>query len=375
MRTYLDHNATAPLRPEASAAMAEAMATGGNPSSVHADGRAARRLIEDARADIAALTNAAADDVIFTSGGTEAANLALNSHPQDTIVVSAVEHSCVLQAVPDAPRVAVDGNGVIDLDDLDARLAAIDGPSLVACMAANNETGVLQPVADVVAVARRHDARVFVDAVQAAGRIAVDFAAWDVDYLSLSAHKIGGPAGVGALVVRPGAPVHPLVRGGGQQGGRRGGTENRIGIAGFGAAARAVMDQGAVTSAFRDRIEAGLLRIAPDAVIFAHGAPRLSNTTCFAVPGLSGETALIALDLDGIAASSGAACSSGKVAPSPVLQAMDVDADLIGGAVRLSTGWSTTDADVERFIAAFEPLCGRLRAGARNESPALAATG
>jgi cysteine desulfurase len=223
MRSYLDHNATSPLRPEAQQAMTHAMAATGNPSSVHADGRAARRLVEDAREIVAALAGAPADAVIFTSGGTEAANLALNGWSPGCVLVSAVEHACVLQAVPDAPRVAVDADGVIDLADLESRLAAVadaaDAPALVACMAANNETGVVQPVDDVIRLARRFGARVFVDAVQAAGRIAVD--AWDADYLALSAHKIGGPAGVGALIVKPGAPLTPLVRGGGQQGGRR----------------------------------------------------------------------------------------------------------------------------------------------------------
>jgi len=368
MRTYLDHNATSSLRSTAREAMMAAMAGTGNPSSVHADGRAARRILENARESIAQLVNAAADSIVFTSGGTEAATLALSGWGGDQIIVSPTEHACVLEAASDAHTVDVDSDGVVDVESLRRVLATVKGPSLVACMAANNETGVIQPVKEIIEIAHEYGARVLVDAVQIAGKLPILFDEWGVDYLTLSAHKLGGPAGVGALIVRDGVPLGRAVKGGGQEKGRRGGSENIVGIAGFGAAVKDRIELMASPSPaldFQERLENGIERIAPDAVIFCKGRDRLANTTCFAVPGITSETALIAFDLEGISISSGSACSSGKVAASHVLEAMGVDGALSRSALRVSTGWTTTVDDIDRFLTVFKTLNARLRPDAQ----------
>ncbi|MHC8510018.1 MAG: cysteine desulfurase family protein [Rhodospirillales bacterium] len=360
MTVYLDHNATTPLRAEAREAALRALDVGGNPSSVHAAGRAARKIIEDARETVAALLGARADEVVFTSGGTEAANLALAGRDAAAVIVSAVEHPCVLEAAPGAARAPVDADGVIDLGALEALLVDAPAETLVCVMAANNETGAVQPIADVIELAKAHGARVFVDAVQAAGRLDINFAAMGADYMSVSSHKLGGPAGAGALLVRDGAPVSRLVRGGGQERGLRAGTENLAGIAGFAAACAAVQTAPRAGPELRDALEQSLRAVAPDVVIFAEGRERLNNTTCFASPGVAGETALIALDLEGVCVSYGAACSSGKTAPSHVLRAMGAADDLAPCALRVSTGWTTTMADIEAFLSAFETVYARL---------------
>lgn len=344
--TYLDHNATSPIRPVALDAVVEALQAGGNPSSVHRPGRAARARLDRARRQVAALVGALPGEVVFTSGGTEANNLALRGRSR--VLVSAIEHESVLKAVADAERIPVDGNGLIDLAALERMLA--DGPALVSVMLANNETGVIQPIAEVVRLARAAGALVHCDAVQAAGKVPVDLHGLGVDYLSVSAHKLGGPGGVGALVVRDGAPLATDRVGGGQESYRRAGTENVAGIAGFGAAAEASHD-GLDVSALRDRIEASM-----PGKVYGASAPRLPNTTCISMPGVKAETQVMALDLAGVAVSAGSACSSGKVARSAVLTAMGVDPAEAETAIRISCGWNTVFEDIERLIAAWQGL-------------------
>jgi cysteine desulfurase len=381
---YLDHNATSPLRPESLSAMTHALTVSGNPSSVHANGRAARAIVEDAREKVAALAGARAGQVIFTSGATESCNLALFGAAEGSlggeesritrVFVSAIEHKAVLATAERLAerfpwiRVAtlpVTADGVIDLEALRVALREGKGRALVAVMAANNETGAIQPIADVSKLAREAGALLLVDAVPAAGKIALDFAL--CDYMVLSAHKIGGPQGVGALLVADGVPLAAQLVGGGQQKGLRAGTENLSGIAGFGAAAHALADgegERARIAHLRDHFEAALKQAAPEAVVF--GPPgngdRLCSTSCFAIPGLTAETALIGLDLDGVAMSSGSTCSSGKVTVSHVLAAMGVDENLAACALRCSFGWSSDMKDVTAAIGSLNKLRERIRA-------------
>lgn len=373
-RIYLDWNATAPLRPEARAAMAEAWDVAGNPSSVHAEGRAARRLVEDARAIVAGATGSHARNVVFTSGGTEANALALTpglrrsgSEPVQSLVVSAVEHPSVLAGGSfdgaDIVKAPVDPEGVVDLERLQGLLNG-GPPTLVSVMLANNETGAIQPIPEIAEVVHEAGGVLHVDAVQALSRISCDMNDLSADILSISAHKVGGPKGVGALVVRDDiAGLEPLIRGGGQEKGRRAGTENVIGILGFGAALHAAMERNETESSrirrLRERLEAGLMADA-GTVIFSREAPRLPNTTLAAVPGMKAETAVIGFDLEGIAVSSGSACSSGKVQPSHVLAAMGVPLELARGAIRISLGWNTSESDVDFFLQAWRKLAGTL---------------
>lgn len=367
---YLDHNATSPLRPAAFDAMVEALKIGGNPSSVHRAGRRARAAVELARRQVAALVGAAPAEVVFTSGGTEANALALGGSGRRRTIVSAIEHDSVGRAAVGAEIVSVNGNGVVDLGALERLLAASTEPALVSVMAANNETGVVQPVAEVVRLARAAGALVHCDAVQAAGKFRVDLHGLGVDYLSLAAHKFGGPTGVGALVVRSGAPLVADRRGGGQEGNRRAGTENVAGIAGFGAAA-VEAGNGMSVDGLRDRLEAALLEIAPQARVFGAAAARLGNTTCISMPGVKAETQVMALDLAGVCISAGAACSSGKVQRSAVLAAMEVAPAEAETAVRISSGWNTVAGDIECLIAAWRDLY--IRAGRSDMSRAHAA--
>ena len=362
--TYLDWNATTPLRPEAAAAMSEVLARCGNPSSVHRWGRAARQAIEQARFTVAALLDTPAAGVDFVSGGTEANHLALLGSGRDRVLVSAVEHDSVLRAAPEAERISVDCDGVVVLDTLDRLVAADPRPALVSVMLANNETGVVQPVAAIGAIARTHGALFHCDAVQAAGKITLDARTIGADFVTLSAHKLGGPPGIGALVVTGELELTPLLHGGGQERGRRAGTENLVGIAGFAAAAVAAMEEIAVydrVRALRDALESGLAAIAPDAVVLGAAAPRLPNTAAIAMPGVAAETQVIALDLDGVMVSAGAACSSGKVGPSHVLEAMGVGPDLVGSTIRVSLGWDSSEADVAHFLRAWTRLYRRCR--------------
>ncbi len=389
-RIYLDWNATAPLRPVARAAMVAALDHVGNPSSVHAEGRAARHLVETAREQVAALVGAQARNVIFTSGGTEANALALTPSlerpggraPLRRLLVSAIEHPSVSSGGRFArdlvEEIAVTPDGIVDLPALERRLAALGSGSdvLVSIMHANNETGVVQPVAAAAEVVHAAGALLHVDAVQTAGRILCDISAMGADLVTISGHKLGGPQGTGALVKGSEAlhVVDPLIKGGGQERGSRAGTENVAGIAGFGAAAgEARTELGAEAArigALRERLEAGLRAIRADTAIFGMGAERLPNTALFAVPGQRAETALIALDLDGIAVSSGSACSSGKVAPSHVLAAMGVAPELAAGAIRVSLGRETRETEVKDFLIAWTKLVSRL---SRGEKSGLAA--
>jgi cysteine desulfurase len=371
-RAYLDHNATSPVRPEVSAAVARALELPGNPSSVHREGRQARAALEAAREAVAGLVGSAPARVVFTSGGTEAANAVLSGAlrrqglPAPTrLLIGATEHPCVSaghrfgsDAVETIP---VDGTGRIDLGALGARLDALRGETvLISVHAANNETGVVQPLDAIVALARAHGrALVHSDAVQAIGKIAVDCDRSGLDALTLSGHKFAAPKGVGALVLAPGISLEAaFLRGGGQEQRLRCGTENLPGLVGMGEAARiaaaGLADEAARLELLRDGLEAGVLARAPDAVVFGRGAPRLPNTLCFAVPGLDAATALIALDLAGVAVSSGSACASGKVARSPVLAAMGVSPALAAGALRVSLGWNTLESDGVRFLDAFD---------------------
>jgi len=377
-RVYLDWNATTPLRPEARGAMAAAWDLQGNPSSVHAEGRQARRLVEEARARVAGAIGALPRSVIFTSGGTEANALALTPRlrraasglPVKRLLVSAIEHASVLAGgrfpVEAIGTIGVARSGLVDLDDLRATLAG-GPPALVSVMLANNETGAVQPVAEVAEIVHSAGGLLHVDAIQAFGKISFDINVMNVDLVTLSAHKVGGPKGVGAVILAEGVlGLEPLLRGGGQELGRRAGTENIAGIVGFGAAAKAAM--GALAGdairleSLRNRLESGL-RQTRDVIVFSDDVSRLPNTTLFTVPGLKAETAVIGFDLAGIAVSSGSACSSGKVQPSHVLEAMGFGPELAKGAVRLSLGWSTSDADIDRSLEAWRKLAGTLLRG------------
>lgn len=387
-RIYLDHNATSPLRPEARAAMLAAMEQAGNPSSVHQEGRAARRVVETARAQVATLVGATSDAVIFTSGGTEANNLMLSAG-WDVIITSTTEHDAILAPARIMAEtrgtqllfLPVDATGVVRIEVLDRLLEAL-GPTpgrvLISVHAANNETGVLQPLDQMVArvsayratlPSAEHSVLLHSDAVQVAGRAALDFNASGLDTMTVSAHKMGGPKGVGALVVRPAR--QPLAvsgaRGGGQERRQRGGTENVVGIAGFGAAAEAArtdLTDVARVEARRARLESGLVAASHgnnQIEVIGATAPRLANTTSVVRPGHTSETQIIALDLAGIAVSAGAACSSGKVVQSPVLTAMGRDDATAGAALRISQGWSTTDDDIDGFLTTWARLVGTER--------------
>jgi cysteine desulfurase len=363
--TYLDWNATAPLRPEAAAAMSAALARCGNPSSVHRWGRAGRQMVERAREAVAALLGEVdPSNVVFVSGGTEANHLALLGAGRQRVLVSAVEHDSVRHALPGSETIPVDCDGVVALDGLDRLLAADPRPALVSVMFANNETGVIQPVAKIAAIARKYRALFHCDAVQAAGKFALDAGEIGADLFTLSAHKLGGPPGVGALVVTGGLDLAPLFHGGGQERGRRAGTENLPGIAGFAAAATASAEGIAIYNrvrALRDELEASIAAVASDAVVFGSAAPRLPNTSAIAMPSVPAEIQVIALDLDGVMVSAGAACSSGKVGPSHVLAAMGVGSDLAGSTIRVSLGWSSSEADIAHFLRAWTALYRRRR--------------
>jgi cysteine desulfurase len=379
-RAYFDWNATAPLRQEARAAMVTSLGLTGNASSVHAEGRAVRRLVELAREQVAGLAGAEAKNVTFTSGATEANMLALTpaieiggrKEPRDRLFISAIEHPSVrsggrfsADAVEELP---VTGEGVVDLHALRSAIARAERP-LISVMLANNETGVIQPISDIAAIVHAANGVLHVDAVQGPGRIACRIGELGADLMSLSAHKLGGPQGAGALVSR--GDIHigePLIKGGGQERGLRAGTENVAAIAGFGAAVAVAANQAdaARMAGSRDRLEAGIKAILPEALIFGESAPRLPNTTLFAVPGMKAETAIIAFDLNGIAVSSGSACSSGKVQASHVLAAMGVKSSLAQGAVRVSLGWSTSERDIENLLNALTKVVSSLRKGHMN---------
>jgi cysteine desulfurase len=380
---YLDHNATSPLRASARLAVEAALAACGNASSVHGAGRAARARIEEARMSVAGLAGATSSSVVLTSGGSESNALALRgaiagaAQQEDRIArlfVSTIEHESVranasnlAEAVPGLKltEIPVTEQGMIDLSALRLNLIQGKGRVLVSIMAANNETGVVQDIPAIAKLIRSEGgegALFHIDAVQAAGRTQLSFDAWGADYMTLSAHKLGGPQGAGALLVRDGAPLAAQIAGGGQEMRRRSGTENVAAIAGFGAVAAELADfSDGVRSVrlLRDRFETELAQMAPELIIFGAAAERLSNTSNFAIPGLAAETALIALDLDGVAVSSGSACSSGKVKPSHVLAAMGVDEALARCGIRVSFGWTNSDSDVDAAIDSLRRLIAR----------------
>lgn len=359
-RTYLDYNATAPLRPAAREAVLNALDAFGNASSVHAEGRGARSVIERARKEVAALVSTDARNVAFTSGATEALNWALSA-PWKKVLLSAVEHPAVIapgeRSSARTVFIPVDANGLVDLERFAELLrdqvgedSEQDG-ALVAVQLANNETGVVQPIAEIARLVHGYGAKLLVDAVQAAGRVNIDVAALGSDYLVLSSHKMGGPTGAGALVLGSAADneLKPLIVGGGQERNKRAGTESVAALAGFGAAAIAAQDDLSRVNDFaalRDELEARLTAATPALAVIARSAPRLCNTSLVALEGASSETTVIALDLNGVAASAGSACSSGKTARSPVLAAMGVSPDMAKCAVRFSLGWATDQKDI-----------------------------
>ena len=366
MSIYLDHNATAPLRAEARAAMQAAFDCVGNPSSVHAEGRKARAMIEAARSQIVDLMGGCAGRICFTSGGTEANALGVlggaRSNGVGRLIISAIEHDAVRGAADQSglpvEGLRVDETGLADLDHLKALLEA--GPkALVALMAVNNETGVIQPVSDAATLVREAGGLLHVDAVQAAGRIPLGEIGMMADFVALSAHKIGGPKGAGALHIAKARDVAPLLTGGGQELGDRAGTENLPGIAGFGAAAQAALkdldDQDRI-AALRDRLEDQLT----DATVMGKAAPRVANTTALLMRGAKAETQVMAFDLEGICVSAGSACSSGKVGPSHVMAAMGLGDEDAQSVVRVSLGPQTSGAEIETFCAAWRAIHGRL---------------
>jgi cysteine desulfurase len=359
MRVYLDHNATSPLRPQIKAAMLAAMDVHGNASSIHNEGRKARKLMDDARETLAFKLGCLPQMLTFTASGTEANNMALRGVGAEHIVISAIEHPSVLAAAKASGKAVniapVDEYGRVKTAELQALLGKPN--TLVSIMLANNETGVVQDVAEIVSVTQQAGALLHVDAVQAFGKRPVNFGILGVDMVTIAAHKVGGPVGVGALIVRDGLVIEPLLAGGGQELRRRAGTENLPAIAGFAAVAEAPeLD----TYSLTDQLEAELT----DCVIFSDGRERLCNTTCFALAGMHAETLLMNLDLAGFAVSSGSACSSGKVGKSHVLEAMGVPAELARGAIRISSGWNTTEQDISRFIDALTKLKSRRSARA-----------
>ncbi len=351
MRVYLDHNATSPLRPAVKAAMLRAMDIHGNPSSVHGEGRRARKIMDDAREVLAFKLGCLPQMMTFTSSGTEANNMALRGVDAEHILVSMIEHPSVLSAAKVSGKtveyIPVDEEGRVKLDVLRKMLGRPN--TLVSVMLANNETGVVQNIAGIVDATRQAGALLHVDAVQAFGKRTVNFGLIGADMLTVAAHKVGGPVGVGALIVRDGLIIEPLLAGGGQELRRRAGTENIPAIAGFAAAAG---EPDVDTFHLTEQLEAQL----GDAIIFSAQSERLSNTTCFAIPGIKAETLLMNLDLEGIAVSSGSACSSGKVGKSHVLEAMGKAPEIAGAAIRVSSGWNTTDHDISRLIAALDKL-------------------
>lgn len=367
---YLDHNAASPLRPEARAALLAALDRHGNPSSVHAHGRALRDIIETGRQRVARLAGADTRQVVFTGSATEAITQAIvggaKAFSSDAIAPTAGEHAAVIKAAEATGlplwTIGLDGQGRIDLDQLAEILRRADEESvtlLVAVHWVNNETGIVQPIDRINAMIGPTRHTLFIDAVQACGKLPLDFAASAPDMMAISGHKIGAPAGIGALLVKGHADIVRLIPGGGQEQGRRGGTESAALISAFGAAAEASSYDSAAMSALTQRVETGLKAMAPDVVIFCEEAERIGNVVNFAVPGLGNAIAMMGLDLMGLSVSSGSACSSGKVGPSHVLAAMGVDKALSDGALRVSFGWNSTGEDADAFLAGFETLLAR----------------
>ncbi|MDE0800586.1 MAG: cysteine desulfurase family protein [Rhodospirillaceae bacterium] len=361
-RIYLDYNATAPVLPGVASAVISALELKGNASSVHAEGRAKRSTIEKARDSVSRLTGSLSSSVTFTSGGTEANTTIvqglLKSGFISSVLCSSVEHPSVLEHVSVDSRVAVSANGALDLHALEHAIKDHTDPFLFCLMLANNETGVIQPVKEAAAIVHDHGGLLFCDAVQGPGKIHLDFNSLGADFYSISAHKIGGPQGVGCVVSNSNIDLSPVLIGGGQERMRRSGTENVSGIAGFGAAADLVvqMDDFRPIANLRDKLEEALIQVRPDAVVFGQEVSRIPNTTNVAIPGLSSERQVIKLDLSGFSVSAGSACSSGKVSASHVLLAMGVPTELAGSAIRISIGAKTSCDDLRAFVDAWADL-------------------
>ncbi len=360
---YMDYNATAPIKDAVIKVMVDAMAHVGNASSVHASGRNARKIIEEARVKVAALINARPRDVVFTSGGTEANNTILKGAGVASLIVSKIEHDSVLAAAlsQDIPvyYINVDESGVICLENLRELLKIAPQPALISVMLVNNEIGTIEPISDCSSLAAEYGAKVHCDGVQAFGKIEINFPALGVDYLTLSAHKMGGPQGIGAIILKPSAPLKATLQGGGQELGRRSGTENVTAIAGFGVAAiEAFGDIAGIDTirTLRDRLEVGIRKIGNDIIIVADKTDRIANTSCIILPNISGETQVMHFDLAGISLSSGSACSSGKVKSSHVLSALGLEDRLANSSIRVSIGRMTTSADVDKFLNVYAGL-------------------
>lgn len=367
-QVYLDYNATAPLRAQARDAITACLAETGNPSSVHRFGRLARQRLEAARRVVAQAIAARPEEVVFTSGGTEANQMALYGSGAASLLTGATEHESILQPAERSGlpfrRIPVDADGRLDLDALRRTVPAMPSPVLLSIMLANNEVGTLQPVAEAAAIVHDAGGLLHCDAIQALTKVPVDVRLLQADLISLSSHKIGGPQGVGALYLTDQVPLRPLIQGGGQERGRRAGTENVAGIAGFAAALEAADSVWAArVKALRDRLERRLL--AMGACVQGGAVERLPNTTAVTMPGMAAETQVMAFDLAGFAVSAGAACSSGKVAPSHVLRAMGLTDDIAGQTIRVSLGWDTTEEEVERFVIAWERIYTRAAARQR----------
>ena len=356
---YFDHNATTPVRAEVAEAVAGALALTGNASSVHTAGRQARQSVEQAREHIAELVGVSPAQIVFTGSGTEANNLVLRGTDCTHVLASEVEHYSVLAAADNIELLPVDGDGVIDVAVLKSRLEDLDGPALVSVMLANNETGVIEPAAEISRIAKEHGALIHTDAIQAAGKIKVDWVELGVDFISLSAHKIGGPQGIGALVMNEDIPLTSLIRGGGQERSRRAGTENVPGIVGFGAAAKLAAEnlgKANEIGILRDHLELRVKEIAPDAEVFGESVERLPNTTCLTMPNIASETQVMKFDLTGIMVSAGSACSSGKVQTSQVLKVMGIVEDVASTAIRVSLGHGNTMDEVEHFVSQWREI-------------------
>lgn len=361
---YLDYNATAPLLPKVAEAMQALLGQPLNPSSVHAGGRQAKKLLEDARRDIAQALSAFPNEVLFTGSGTEANNMVLRAFADRPILISAIEHASISKTgkLLGAGVIPVDGNGIVDAAALKEQLHALGKPALVSVMLANNETGVIQPIAELSSIVHAAGGLLHVDAVQALGKVPVDWGMLKADMLTISSHKVGGPLGAAALLIRNDLPIKSLITGGGQELGRRAGTENIAAIVGFAVAVKAVAGCADAKRQvmLRKVLESEIRRVAPQARQFVFNVPQLPNTLMVTMPGVKSETQLMHFDLNGVAVSAGSACSSGRIEPSHVLLAMGVPEDEAACALRISTGWATTDDDIQRFVELWKALHGKL---------------
>ncbi|MCH2547938.1 MAG: cysteine desulfurase [Alphaproteobacteria bacterium] len=363
--TYLDYNATNPVRPEVVARMSKLLTEPHNASSVHFYGREGKKYIENAREIIAQSLNCWKNEIVFTSCGTEANNAVLRGEASRRILISAIEHSSITKTVPHAQRIPVDNQGIVQLDALREMLEQDTTPTLVSVMLANNETGAIQPIADIVKICRAWggDVLVHTDAAQALGKISTDFSMLGVDMMTVSAHKLGGAHGAAALILRNDLPIKPLLTGGGQELGRRAGTENVAAINGFGLAVELAQKDAAHWQNLRgwlDAMENEIIAHAQNAYVFSKDVARLPGTSCVAMPGISSETQLMAFDLNGVAVSAGSACSSGKIEASHVIKAMGFGKDIAATAIRISGGWNTTQEDIAKATNEWKKLYDRI---------------